>query len=77
MSSVQVPSKIVDYSASGIPILHLQQIEGDPCLPYLLSNPDNFIFTNANPSALRDFLNQSFQMKARTISGFRNEEWNA
>lgn len=36
---VQLPSKIVDYLASGSPILHLQDADEDPILEYLEGHP--------------------------------------
>jgi hypothetical protein len=36
---IQLPSKIVDYLASGRPILHVQQDEDDPILEYLEGHP--------------------------------------
>jgi glycosyltransferase involved in cell wall biosynthesis len=54
-SSDQLPSKVVEYAASGKPILNLARSEGDSSALFLASYPDKLtMFDNGNPPSAAD-----------------------
>ena len=59
----QMPSKLFEYFAAGRPIVHLQRIENDPCIPYLERYPMALVLDER----------QSVQEKARALVSFCHE----